>query len=99
MGESAGMAPSVSDLIGELNCSSDGRGEDAKFELISRGIEVVPELAERDDGELREETRASCESNIAQLLRLMKLGAGADAIVMPVEAAEETLTTSNRPVR
>lgn len=44
-GETAGVAISVSDLIGELNYSSDGRGEEAKVELISRGIEVVPELA------------------------------------------------------
>jgi len=47
MGETAGVAVSVSDLIGELNYSSDGRGEEAKFELISRGAEVVPELAAR----------------------------------------------------
>lgn len=47
MGETAGVALSVSDLIGELNYSSDGRGEEAKFELISRGVEVVPELAAR----------------------------------------------------
>jgi hypothetical protein len=38
------VAIGVSDLIGDLNYS-DGRGEDAKFELISRGVEVVPELA------------------------------------------------------
>jgi hypothetical protein len=47
MGETAGVAISVSDLIGELNYFSDGRGEEAKFELISRGVEVVPELAAR----------------------------------------------------
>jgi hypothetical protein len=41
------VALSVSDLIGELNYSSEGRGEEAKFELISRGVEVVPELAAR----------------------------------------------------
>ncbi len=44
MGETAGVA--ISDLIGDLNYA-DGRGEDAKFELISRGAEVVPELAAR----------------------------------------------------
>jgi hypothetical protein len=38
---------SVSDLIGELNYTSDGRGDEAKFELISRGVQVVPELAAR----------------------------------------------------
>jgi hypothetical protein len=47
VGETAGVAISVSGLIGELNYSSDGRGEEAKFELISRGVEVVPELAAR----------------------------------------------------
>jgi hypothetical protein len=47
MGETADVAISVSDLIKELNYSSDGRGEEAKFELISRGVEVVPELAAR----------------------------------------------------
>jgi hypothetical protein len=47
MGETAGVAISVNDLIGELNYSSEGRGEEAKFELTSRGVEVVPELAAR----------------------------------------------------
>src|SRR5258708_37891809 len=47
MGETADVAINVSDLIEELNYSSDGRGEEAKFELISRGVEVVPELAAR----------------------------------------------------
>jgi hypothetical protein len=47
MGETAGVAIRVSDLIGELNYSSEGRGDEAKFELISRGLEVVPELAAR----------------------------------------------------
>jgi hypothetical protein len=38
---------SVGDLIGELNYSSEGRGEEAKLELIARGVEVVPALAAR----------------------------------------------------
>jgi len=37
----------VSDLIGELNYSSEGRSEEAKLELISRGAKVVPALAAR----------------------------------------------------
>jgi hypothetical protein len=49
---------------------------------------LMPELRERDDGELLEETRASCEANIAQVLRLLSLGAGPDALVVPPEAAE-----------
>ena len=48
---------------------------------------AMPELGAGDD-ELRAETRASCESNIAQILRLLKLGVGAEAIVLPVEAGE-----------
>jgi DNA-binding PucR family transcriptional regulator len=49
---------------------------------------TMPELRERDDGELRAETHASCEVNIGQIMRLLKLGAGPDALVLPVEAAE-----------
>jgi hypothetical protein len=56
-------------------------------EMADRLLVTIPELAAGDD-ELREETRASCESNIAQVLRLLKLGVGADAVVVPVEAAE-----------
>ena len=50
-------------------------------------IASIPELDAGDD-ELREETRASCEANIAQVFRLLKLGVGPDAVVVPVEAAE-----------
>jgi PucR C-terminal helix-turn-helix domain/GGDEF-like domain len=48
---------------------------------------TMPELAGSDDDELREETRASCESNVEQVLRLLRLGADADALVMPAQAA------------
>jgi len=47
----------------------------------------IPELAAGGD-ELRDETLASCESNVAQVLRMMRLGVDADALVVPVEAAE-----------
>jgi hypothetical protein len=50
MRKTAGVAIGVSGLIGELNYSSDGRGEEAKLELISRGAEVVPELVARVAG-------------------------------------------------
>jgi hypothetical protein len=49
---------------------------------------MMPELRERDDGELPEETRTSCEANIAQVLRLLSLGAAPDALVVPPEAAQ-----------
>jgi DNA-binding PucR family transcriptional regulator len=50
-------------------------------------LATIPELDPRDD-DLREETRASCEANISQILQLYKLGVGVDALVLPVEAAE-----------
>jgi hypothetical protein len=50
-------------------------------------LATIPELDARDD-ELHEETRASCEANISQVLQLYKLGVGPDALVVPVEAAE-----------
>src|SRR5258707_768069 len=49
---------------------------------------TMPELAARDDEGLREETRASSEANIDQVLRLLRLGADADALVVPIDAAE-----------
>jgi hypothetical protein len=49
---------------------------------------TMPELAEVDDEELRAETVASCAANIDQVLRLLRLGAGADEAVVPVDAAE-----------
>jgi DNA-binding PucR family transcriptional regulator len=50
-------------------------------------VAAIPELAAGDEL-LREETRASSEANIAQVLQLLKLGVGADALVVPIEAAE-----------
>src|SRR6266496_1652648 len=78
------MPLAVRELAAELLPESP-RFADA---MTDRLLAAIPELAERDDGELREETRASSEANIAQVLRLMKLGAGPDAVVMPVEAGE-----------
>ena len=43
-------------------------------------FELMPELRERDDGTLREETWASCEANVLQILRLLMSGAGPEAI-------------------
>ena len=59
---------------------------------LSRGLNAhllatVPELADADD-ELREDLRGSTEANIGQALRLMKLGVGADELMLPVEAAQ-----------
>jgi PucR C-terminal helix-turn-helix domain/GGDEF-like domain len=52
---------------------------------LQRGI---PELAERDDPELHEELRASCEANMAQILRLLRRRSDPDDLVMPPEARE-----------
>jgi hypothetical protein len=49
---------------------------------------TVPELSASDDDELREETRASSEANVDQVLRLLRAGVGVDALVVPIEAAE-----------
>src|SRR5206468_2284856 len=60
-----------------------GRPEHAREHLVVN----MPELSAGDD-DLREETRASVEGNVDQVLRLFKLGAPADALVVPPDAAE-----------
>jgi hypothetical protein len=76
--------PAVRELAAELLPRSTEIARSMNDHLFA----MMPELRERDDGELRAETLASCEVNIAQVLRLQKLGAGPDALVLPVEAAE-----------
>src|SRR3954447_13684606 len=75
--------PAVHALAAELLPQSAELAREMNDHLFA----MMPELRERDDGELRAETLASCEVNIAQVLRLQKLGAGPDALVLPVEAA------------
>src|SRR4051812_25589033 len=76
--------PAVRALAGELL----PRCAELTTALNDHLFAMMPELRERDDGGLREETWASCESNLLQILRLLKRGAGPDAIVLPAEAAE-----------
>src|ERR1700760_221050 len=78
------MPPVVLELAAELL----PRCTELTTALNDHLFAMMPELRERDDGELREETWASCESNVLQILRLLKRGAGTEAIVMPAEAAE-----------
>src|ERR1700754_5021031 len=80
----AGTPPAVSELAAELL----PRSAELTTGLNDHLFATMPELRERDDGELRRETWASCESNVVQVLRLLRSGAGPDAIVMPVEARE-----------
>jgi len=68
----------AADLIGEAGALGRGMAEHLH--------EIVPELA-AGDRELFEETRASCEANIAQVLRLIKRGKPATDLVLPPEAA------------
>jgi DNA-binding PucR family transcriptional regulator len=80
----AGMPPAVRELAADLLPSAHE---------ISRGltdhlVATMPELAAIDDDELREETRASTEANVDQVLRLLRLDAGAEELVVPIEAAE-----------
>jgi len=77
------MPLSVRELAEELLPAAPVLAEGMSDHLLA----TIPDLDARDD-ELREETRASCEANISQVLQLYKLGVGADALVVPVEAAE-----------
>src|SRR4051812_33286351 len=90
----AGTPPAVRELAAELL----PRSAQLTTELNDHLFAMLPELRERDDGDLREETWASCESNVVQLLRLLKRGAAPDAIVMPVEAAEWARTLVRRGI-
>src|ERR1700754_4348710 len=83
-GTPADTPPAVRALAAELL----PRSAELTTGLNDHLFAMMPELRERDDGELREETWASCESNVLQILRLLKRGAGTEAIVMPAEAAE-----------
>jgi hypothetical protein len=77
------MPLSVRELAEELLPAAPELAQGMSDHLLA----TIPDLDARDD-ELRQETRASCEANISQVLQLYKLGAGADALVVPVEAAE-----------
>jgi DNA-binding PucR family transcriptional regulator len=77
------MPPAVRELAAELIPSTGEYADGMTAHLVA----MIPELGAGDE-DLREETRASCEANVAQILRLLKLGVGADALVVPVEAAE-----------
>ena len=82
--ERSGIPHAVRELAGELLPDAPQLAREMNEHLFA----MMPELRERDDGELREETRASCEVNVAQILRLLSLGTGPDALVLPPEAAE-----------
>jgi DNA-binding PucR family transcriptional regulator len=47
---------------------------------------TMPELSSIDDDELRAELLRSVEANIAQVLRVLRSGGGADTVVVPPEA-------------
>src|SRR2546430_6345437 len=83
LAQQGGMPPAVRGLAAELlpRASELARG------LTDHLVANMPELSAGDD-DLREETRASVEGNVDQVLRLYKLGAPADALVVPPDAAE-----------
>src|SRR3954449_13215065 len=80
---SADMPPAVRELAAELLT----RCTQMTTALNDHLFAMMPELRERDDGTLSEETWASCESNVLQILRLLMTGAGPEAITMPADAA------------
>ena len=82
--ERSDVPSAVRELAGDLLPQAPRLAREMNEHLFA----MMPELRERDDGELPEETRASCEVNIAQILRLLSSGAGPDALVLPPEAAE-----------
>src|ERR1700759_5833481 len=82
------VAASAPSAVSELAAELLPRSAELTTGLNDHLFATMPELRERDDGGLREETWASCESKVVQILRLLKRGAGPDAIVMPAEAAE-----------
>jgi hypothetical protein len=79
-----GMPPAVRELAADLLPSTGKISQGLADHLAA----TVPELAADDDDELRAETRASCEANVDQVLRLLRLGADATELVVPIEAAE-----------
>jgi PucR C-terminal helix-turn-helix domain/GGDEF-like domain len=81
--QQGGMPPTVRELAAELLPQAPELARGLTDHLVAN----MPELSAGDD-ELREETRASVEGNVDQVLRLYKLGAGADTLVVPPDAAE-----------
>jgi hypothetical protein len=78
-----GMPPAVRALAAELLPRAPELARGMTDHLVAN----MPELSAGDD-DLREETHASVEGNVDQVLRLLKLGAGADTLVVPPDAAE-----------
>ncbi|MEA2384627.1 MAG: hypothetical protein QOH72_4598 [Solirubrobacteraceae bacterium] len=83
LAQQGGMPPAVGALAAELLPRAPQLARGMTDHLVAN----MPELSAGDD-DLREETRASVEGNVDQVLRLLKLGAGADALVVPPDAAE-----------
>jgi DNA-binding PucR family transcriptional regulator len=83
-----GPAVAVSPAVRDLAAGTLADSARLAAELTAHLFAAIPELGARDDGELRDETRASCDANLAQVLRLLALGAGPDALVVPAEAAD-----------
>src|SRR5438093_260902 len=79
------MSPAVREAAAEMLPSAPELARGMTDHIFA----TVPELAARSgDDALREETRASCEANIDQSLRLLRLGASPEGLVVPLEAAE-----------
>jgi DNA-binding PucR family transcriptional regulator len=79
-----GTAPAVRTLAAELL----PRSHELARAMTDHLAAAIPEIAASEDLALREQLRASAEANIGQVLRLLRLGVGVDAIVVPPEAAE-----------
>lgn len=72
----------IQELAAELLLTAPELAEGMTDHLVA----TIPEFS--GDDELRAETRASTEGNIGQVLRLLKSGSDAEALVVPPEAIE-----------
>jgi hypothetical protein len=74
----------VHELAGELL----PRVPELAADMTDHLYAAMPELAATEDAGLRAETQASCAANLDQALHLLRAGAGVDAVVVPIDAAD-----------
>ena len=84
--EQHGMPLVVRDLAAEMLPGVPRLAREMTDHLFAN----MPELVGSRDDDLYAETLASVQANVDHALRLLRLGADVDAIVLPVEAVEYT---------
>ena len=92
--EQHGMPLVVRDLAAEMLPGVPRLAREMTDHLFAN----MPELVGSRDDDLYAETLASVQANVDQALRLLRLGADVDAIVLPVEAVEYTRALVHRGI-